>query len=507
MSLARRLTLSFLAILLLFAINIGVSFWSDGQRKGSLVELEQALDRQILVLQLDYSLSRTKQVADSAADLEFDAADVELMEQRMDALEAKIGDLIRLNSDSGLVEAERLLSLYRQLRPKWTDRFVTAAEARGWTEAAAANQLYTDLGNQMAKLSDLEQERVTTTRKAFQETENVTQRTSLISFILSIGFAAAVAFSFSSDLNKRLGRLAEGARKLGEGDYEHRIPIARSDELGTLAAAFNDMASRLREALQHEAEARQAAEKANQAKSSFLANMSHELRTPLNAILGYAEMLAEEAEDLGQRNFLPDLQRIRSAGTHLLTLINEVLDLSKIEAGKMTVLVEPIDVPELASEVIATVGPLAQKNDNRLQLEVGGDPGLLHADATKLRQALYNLLSNASKFTSAGVITLRAWEDAARELFHFEVADTGIGMTETQLSRIFDEFTQAELTTSKKYGGTGLGLSISRKFARLMGGDLTASSRPGKGSTFHLVLPAKVDPSPEAITSASPPPA
>jgi signal transduction histidine kinase len=324
--------------------------------------------------------------------------------------------------------------------------------------------------------------------------------------VLSTVFAVVVALTFSADLNRRLGRLALGANKIGEGDYEHQIPIARADELGTLASAFNAMALRLRDALQREAEARQAAEKANQAKSSFLANMSHELRTPLNAILGYTEMLAEEADELGQKNFLPDLQRIKSAGTHLLTLINEVLDLSKIEAGKMTLLIEPIDVPELVEEVIATVGPLAQKNSNELRLEVRGEPGELHADATKLRQTLFNLLSNASKFTTHGAITLRAWEDRSQQLFHFEVEDTGIGMTDTQLSRVFDEFTQAELTTAKKYGGTGLGLSISRKFARLMGGDLNASSRSGRGSTFHLVLPAVVDSSPEAVTSASPPP-
>ena len=507
MSLARRLTLSFFAILLLFAINIGVSFWSDGQRKTSLDELRRALDRQILVLEIEHSLARDRQAADSALQVAFEPNEVETMRERLASLEGKVDELLRLNRHTGLEEVERLLYLIKQLLPLWSELFESSAAGRPFTEVETAGNLYNEAGTQLSLLAKNERERVATAQQAFQETENFTQRTSLISFILSIAFALAVAFTFSADLNRRLGRLAEGARQLGDGDYEHRIPIARNDELGTLAAAFNDMAARLREALQHEAEARQVAEKANQAKSSFLANMSHELRTPLNAILGYAEMLAEEAEDLGQRSFLPDLQRIRSAGTHLLTLINEVLDLSKIEAGKMTLLIEPIDVPELAQEVIGTVGPLAQKNDNRLALEVGGAPGLLHADATKLRQALYNLLSNASKFTSAGTITLRAWEDGVRQLFHFEVADTGIGMTDTQLSRIFDEFTQAELTTSKKYGGTGLGLSISRKFARLMGGDLTASSRPGKGSTFHLVLPAKVDASPEAITSASPPPA
>ena len=513
MSLSRRLTLSFGALLLLFAVHIGVSFWSDGHRKESFERLQTALTRQILVLEIEHALSRCRQDADSVVALAGDEsspfadADFQVMNERLAALEGEIGRLLGLAKDAGPEEAERLLVTFKQLRAAWAELYQSAARGLPLPDASTAEELSRESSAQLTKLATNERERVGIARSVFQDNENLTQRTSLLSFLLSGALAVGVAISFSVDLNRRLGLLAQGARQIGEGDYHHQIPISRKDELGTLAGAFNEMAMRLREALAREGEARQAAEKANQAKSAFLANMSHELRTPLNAILGYTEMLVEEAEDLGQQHFLPDLLRIKSAGTHLLALINEVLDLSKIEAGKMTLLVEPIDVAELADEVLATVSPLVQKNQNRLKSEIEGHPGLLHADATKLRQALFNLLSNASKFTSEGEITLRVREDSARKLFHFEVADTGIGMTEEQLGRIFDEFTQAELTTAKKYGGTGLGLAISRKFCRLMGGELSATSRAGQGSTFHIVLPAIVDPSPEAVTSASTPPA
>jgi ammonium transporter len=237
--------------------------------------------------------------------------------------------------------------------------------------------------------------------------------------------------------------------------------------------------------------AKEAAETANRAKSAFLANMSHELRTPLNAIIGYSEMLQEEADDAGYEDIVPDLSKIQSAGNHLLDLINNILDLSKIEAGRMELFIESFDIADMAREVGDTVRPLMEKNDNRFVVDCPPTIGKMRADLTKVRQALLNLLSNASKFTEKGQVTLTV---ERREMWvHFAVRDTGIGMTTEQMQEIFKEFTQADASTTRKYGGTGLGLTISRRFCQMMGGDITVESVYGEGTTFTVILPVLVE--------------
>ncbi|MEE8313587.1 MAG: response regulator [Myxococcota bacterium] len=242
--------------------------------------------------------------------------------------------------------------------------------------------------------------------------------------------------------------------------------------------------------------AREAAEEANKAKSSFLANMSHELRTPMNAIIGYSEMLMEEAEDLDQEDFVPDLRKIHQAGRHLLALINSVLDISKIEAGKMDLYLETFEVGSMLDDVVATIDSLVKKNNNTLRIERDEELGSMHADLTKVRQVLFNLISNAAKFTEQGTIILSAKrEETDRgDRLCFDVADTGIGIAPDKIGKLFEEFTQADLSTTREYGGTGLGLAISRKFCQMMGGDVTIESELGKGSTFSVCLPVEVEP-------------
>ena len=240
--------------------------------------------------------------------------------------------------------------------------------------------------------------------------------------------------------------------------------------------------------------AKEVAEGANRAKSTFLANMSHELRTPLNAIIGYSEMLAEDARDAGHEEFVADLEKIRKAGNHLLGLINSVLDLSKIEAGKMELYLEQFDVAAMMRDVVTTIQPLVQQKGNRLVLEAPEHLGTMHADITKLRQTLFNLLSNSTKFTENGTITLavaRAAENGA-DWFTFRVADSGIGMTAEQLQNLFQAFQQADASTTRKYGGTGLGLAITRNFCQMMGGEVSVASTEGVGTTFTIRLPADV---------------
>jgi len=233
------------------------------------------------------------------------------------------------------------------------------------------------------------------------------------------------------------------------------------------------------------------AEAANRAKSVFLASMSHELRTPLNAIIGYSEMLSEEAEDSHATAILPDLEKIRTAGRHLLELVNSVLDLSKIEAGKMELFLETFSVQRLVKEVTDICVPLAAKNNNRLEFHVAPDLGEMRTDQTKLRQSLFNLLSNACKFTSDGEVTLEVTR-AADGFVEFTVKDTGVGMTPAQVAKLFESFTQADASMTRRFGGTGLGLALSRSFARMMGGDIAVESVAGKGSKFTMRLPARV---------------
>jgi signal transduction histidine kinase len=223
--------------------------------------------------------------------------------------------------------------------------------------------------------------------------------------------------------------------------------------------------------------------------------MSHELRTPLNAIIGYSEMLAEEAVDRDQKDLIPDLQKIRASGKHLLALINDILDLSKIEAGKIELLPEIFDIARLLDEVASMVHPLIEKNSNILTINRPDSLGSMFADITKVRQILFNLLSNACKFTEQGTIEVDAVREKANgaERLSLRVRDTGIGMTGEQMAKLFQPFSQADIQTTRKYGGTGLGLAITRQFCKMMGGEIKVASEFGRGTTFIVTLPLSLD--------------
>ena len=295
-------------------------------------------------------------------------------------------------------------------------------------------------------------------------------------------------------VHRPLRALVDATRQVSAGNTALRLDASSKDEFGTLGRFFNQMLDVLMEQRHKIESALAAAENATRAKSVFLANMSHELRTPLNAIIGYSDMLAEEAEELGQLGIVPDLNKIKTAGKHLLDLISNILDISKIEAGKMELYVEIVDVRSMIQDIVTTAQPLVGRNDNLLRVEISEHVSTLRSDVTKLRQALLNLLSNAAKFTNRGVVSLRVEQKPQPDAEHiqFVVNDTGIGMSDTQLRSVFQPFVQGDGSIESRYGGTGLGLVISRHYINLMGGDISVQSALNHGTTFTITLPLKL---------------
>ncbi len=309
---------------------------------------------------------------------------------------------------------------------------------------------------------------------------------SLLTTLLSTGVIFVYLSVYSLHSHAQSKRVVHGMKQIAEQN-------AQIEEKRQL---LEQRTRELEGASEIAVEAKRAAEEANRAKSRFLANMSHELRTPLNAIIGYSEMLLEEGDELSGAEIRPDLEKIRNAGHHLLGLINEVLDLSKIEAGRMDLYLEEFEVDAVIHEVASTIQPANTARGNHLEILVEPGLGPIRADLTKVRQILLNLLSNAAKFTERGTIQLTARQERGDDggtWIVLAVADSGIGMTPEQLGRLFQPFTQADASTTRRYGGTGLGLTITRRFCEMMGGEIRVTSEAGRGTTFTVRLPTQVE--------------
>lgn len=500
MSLRRRLTLSLFTILILFAINVGTHFWGSYARNESMVAYRSSVNAGRLATEVEQLLEAQRTQTLVLATLRettedsLDRSELRQAEKEVDSLTGKIKELGDLSHDATAPHYQRLWQNSSALLDHWL-KFYRNYNDPSFESNVTSAKLYNLTRRSLKELERRQADIAANRADTIDRTIALTDRITVIGFLTSIFLTALLGFILVRYTNSALKQLQRGTERFGSGDLNYRIHGIDDDgELGDLAGAFNTMSDKLRNAIYEVQQARDTADDANAAKSIFLANVSHELRTPLNAIIGYSEMLHDELDDgkeVDRPQFQTDLDKIVLSGRQLLALINDILDLSKIETGKMSLHCETFAPGEILTQLCESLTPLLAEKDNTLQLSDLSALPILYNDVVKFRQIFMNLLSNAIKFTHGGFIGVSADEEPGRPGWvRFVVRDTGIGMDEEQQSRVFDAFVQADSATSANYGGTGLGLAICRDHCALMGGTISVTSEVGSGSSFTIVLPS-----------------
>lgn len=505
MSLSRRLTLSLLAILFIFSLNVGTHFWGSFARTESMNAFRESVSAQQLATSIGLQLEEQRKQIRVLATLRetteerLSDADRRRAAVNLNALSSAVTRLGESTHEVTQPQYDALWEASQRLLPAWSDFYSHYNDAT-WTSphpAPDVPELYDEVRRKLVALEERQSFIADQQANVIDQTIALTDRITAVSFLASVLLSSILGFFLIRYTNNSFSRLKTGTLRIGSGDLDYRIEgIEDAGEIGELANAFNDMSDKLRNAIDEVRQAKDDADRANEAKSSFLANVSHELRTPLNAIIGYSEMLYDEVDDDGaidRDQFKSDLEKIVVSGKQLLSLINDILDLSKIETGKIELFPENFSAQELLEQACQTITPLLAKNDNKLDLEIGSSLPVFYNDATKFRAIFINLLSNACKFTDKGTITLRAAPLVGDDpLVLFEVEDTGIGMSKIEQERIFEAFVQADRSTTRNYGGTGLGLAICKDYCEMMGGSISVDSKPGVGTSFRVVLPVQI---------------